>query len=225
MRFRIAQFCPDGEGGGQDVTPTDAGQNGKLPDALMGLLKSKSIELPDDLPEPAKEALSFLFTERGKHIKESESQRKRARDAEGKFAATKIEDLLGTVDDTTKDKLAGLVTDSKKTAQFREALGLIADAGLPLSQEMLDLAEAGPVATKAALTHIGKTPAATGEPVNELDKLAQAVAKVLGLGADQAQQQQNKETQKPDPLAGLRAPRDERHAILDRMKAAARGKE
>jgi len=234
MRFdRLVNFSPE-DGGGQDVGQTQAtGQTAQaLPEHLLGFLKNKGIEIdPAQLDERTVKVIGALYEDRGRQIKEAETQRKRAQTAEAKIQDSGIEAILGTVDDSTRDKLRGIVDMTSKSKGTREALEMIADAGLPLTREMLDLADAGPAATRAALTHIGKAQqngatqhpfeTVTEQSINEM--ITKGFARLVGIGADQSQQQQDGTKPKESAIARYGRPRDSRDEMLDAFKKGVSG--
>jgi hypothetical protein len=228
MKYGLAYFRPDDAGGDADVDHAAADQSGEqLPEGLVKFLKSNNLAVVGDDPA-AKAVMVALWRQSGKNAGDAEKQRKRAQEAEARLNSVSLDSIMGSLDDESKQKFSGLIETAQAAGKMDTSLKLLAEAGVTLTPELYDLAKAGPEATKAFLAVQQKSNGAqqqSAPDTSDMDiKIAQHIAKFLGLAADQQQKTQDQQQPKPDPLARYRKTPTDDDAILQKMKADADAK-
>jgi hypothetical protein len=82
--------------------------------------------------------------------------------------------------------------------------------------------ESGPAAVKAYLAAIKTLPSSNGIDANAINQyIEQAVAKKIGVGADQNKHDQDTKGEKKSVLEQFRGPRTKAHDYLDLLKQGA----
>jgi len=220
--LRLADFRPDGEegGGAEDVEAKSA--KPELPDGMAEFLTKRGVKV-DLIDADTAKAMSLMWQSRGEEIKNAQSARKRAQDAEAKIqqkGKQKLEEILPSLDDDDKELVKGWISASDNAGRLQQSLDLLSEAGLPMTPEINDLVKAGPEATRAYIAAIKKAHP-DGNGIDIEAKLEQMVAKHVGVGADQKQQKQDNSNTKKSILDELRGPRTRNHDLLDKLRKSA----
>lgn len=220
MKFGLAYFRPDDQGGeNQDVENANQDAQDKPSEHLLMFLKKNNIELDTDDQKQLAIAMT-LWRQSGKNAREAEAQRKRAQEAERKASNINLDAVLANMDDESKQRYGALVGEVDASKRLKEALALLADANVTLTQEMIDLANAGPEATKAFLS-VHKPDNAQQDNTTSADIFREQLAQLLGLAADQQQHKQDTQQTPNDPLARYRSKDNPTARQLAAMKEAA----
>jgi hypothetical protein len=225
MLDRLAFLSPEDAGGADVDDAANAKPDAELPDGLQAFLKSQGIELPDVLDPFSVKTATLLWKLRGKELRDAENQRKRARAAEGKLEEMDLQAIMPNLKEEDRQRVSGWIESTKKASLIEESLAMVAEAGIPMTPEILQLLKAGPEATRAYIAAVKVSP--QGEQLAVMlegtafqERLREQIGKFLGVAADQDQRRSD-QGGATDPLARFRKEKTYDDEILEAMKKSA----